>query len=208
MIKAVIFDVDGTLVDSFDANLKFYEDLMTRADYTPITREKYAEIIHLSRREMIRSFISPQTDEEMARVWTLGEIVAKDPPIHLLRMPEGATETIKTLSKEYLLGIASSGLCDTIYIAPELAALRDCFHTTVCFEDTINHKPDPEPLLLAAKHIGVSPGEAVYIGDTLSDLKAARAAGMKIIMYGKIPVADADGSVLSFTELTQLIPQL
>lgn len=204
MIKAVIFDVDGTLLDSFEANLKFYQDLMTQSGYGSITRGQYAQLTHLSRREMIRSFINPPSDEEMTRVWALGEIVADESPAGLLHMPKDAGETVKLLSEKYLLGIATSGLCDTVYKAPELSVLRHHFRATVCYEDTVNHKPNPEPLLLAAQRLGVSPDEAVYVGDTQSDLQAARSAGMRIIMYGKVPVADADGSASSFKELPTL----
>lgn len=200
MIKAVIFDVDGTLLDSFEANLKFYQDLMAQSGYGSITREQYREMIHLSRREMIRALIHP-TDEEMERVWALGEVLANEAPVGLLRMPEGAGETVKILSEKYFLGIVTSGLRDTVYKAPELSALRHFFRVTVCYEDTVRHKPDPEPLLFAAERLGVSPDEAVYVGDTPSDLQAARAAEMKIIMYGKNSNDDADASVSSFKEL-------
>ena len=207
MIKAVIFDVDGTLLDSFEANLKFYQDLMERSGYDSITREQYAEMMHLSRWEMIHTLIRP-SDEEMDRVWALGETLASDVSPDTLHIPEGAGEVVRILSEKYLLGIATSGLRDTVYKPPELSALRHLFRTTVCYEDTVNHKPDPEPLLLAARQMGVSPDEAVYIGDMPSDFQAARAAKMKIIMYRKSSVNGADGYVSSFQELSSHIVML
>ncbi|MEK7099215.1 MAG: HAD-IA family hydrolase [Patescibacteria group bacterium] len=203
----MIFDVDGTLLDSFEANLKFYQDLMSRSGYGTISRKTYATMMHLSRREMIRSFVGA-SEEEMGRVWTLSHVVASEMPIYLLRTPPGTAEIVKLLHKKYLLGIVTSGLCDTIYKPPELAALRPFFQTTVSYEDTASHKPDPEPLLLAARHLGISPKEAVYIGDMPSDLAAARAAHMKIIIYGKNPIEEADGYISSFHELPERIAML
>ena len=78
----------------------------------------------------------------------------------------------------------------------------------VAYEDTENHKPHPEPLLLAAKSLNVSPEECVYIGDVENDLIAGRAAGMKVIIYAKEAILGADAQTASFKELPQLIQKL
>ena len=59
---------------------------------------------------------------------------------------------------------------------PHLFALLD---TVVVADDTANHRPHPEPLLLAASRVGVLPENSCYVGDTVHDMQAARAAGMK-----------------------------
>lgn len=72
----------------------------------------------------------------------------------------------------------------------------------------MRHKPDPEPLLLAAQKLGVKPEETVYIGDVENDLKAAHAAGMKVILYSKDKPEDADAYATSFEKLPSIIGAL
>jgi phosphoglycolate phosphatase len=57
------------------------------------------------------------------------------------------------------------------------------FHVVVTREDTKNHKPDAEPLLLACKKLKIKPEEAVYVGDSVIDYKTAKNAGMKFIGF-------------------------
>lgn len=208
MVKAVIFDIDGTLLDSFEANLKFFQDLMARAGYAPLTREQYSRMYHLNMRDVIRTLTAPSSEDEITRIGELGRSREVEYSLELLRMPEHAEETIKALDEKYLLGIATSRLRDNVYEVPELAALRQYFRATVGYEDTLNHKPDPEPLVLAARQLGVEPRESVYVGDAETDVQAARAAGMKIIVYSKNPAAGADAATDSFVQLPELIASL
>lgn len=208
MIKAVIFDVDGTLLDSFEANLKFFQGLMAAAGHPGLTREQYSSLYHINMRDVIRTLLASAPEDEITRIWDLGRSRAVEYPLALVRMSANAGETIRTLSKTYSLGIATSRLRDNIYEVPELAALRTCFGATVAYEDTAGHKPDPAPLLLAAERLGIAPEDSVYVGDAATDLQASRAAGMKMILYSQHPVAGADASTCSFKELPALIAAL
>jgi pyrophosphatase PpaX len=205
MIKAVIFDVDGTLLDSFEANLMFFRDVMARAGYAPLTREQYASLYHLNMRAVIEILLPGASKNEIERVWELGRSRAVAYPLERVRMHAGAVEAIKILSKRYALGIATSRLRENIYEVPELAAPRRYFQATVAYEDTAEHKPDPAPLLLAAQRLGVASAEAAYVGDAETDLAAARAAGMKMILYGKNSIAGADAATDSFANLPEII---
>ena len=112
------------------------------------------------------------------------------------------------MSKDYLLGIVTSRVKEGIYEVPQLARLQNYFHVTISYQDTINHKPDPEPLLLAAQRLATIPSECVYIGDVENDVKAARAAGMKAVVYSKIKYDGADAWTPIFTALPDLIKDL
>ncbi len=208
MIKAVIFDVDGTLLDSFEANLKFFQDLMAAAGYAMLTREQYQVMYHMNMRAVIEMLLQFVSQDEIERVWKLGRSRAVAYPLQLVHMSEGTAETIEILSERYLLGIATSRLKENVYEVSELAALRRYFRVTIGYEDTLEHKPDPAPLLLAAWRLGVSPEESVYVGDAPTDLQAARAAGMKMILYSKHPVAGADAATDSFVRLPEFLVSL
>lgn len=208
MIKAVIFDIDGVLLDSFEANLKFFQNVMIHFGYHPPTREEFPPIFHLTMRDAIKKLTGLSSEEEIKKIWEAGKSREIDYPLALLKIPENAAATIEALTHQYLLGIVTSRVKESVYKAPKLAELQKYFQVVVSYEDTVRHKPDPEPLLLAAQKLEVKPEETVYIGDVENDAKAAHAAGMKVILYSKDKPGDADAYATSFEKLPNIIAAL
>ncbi len=122
-------------------------------------------------------------------------------------MTEGAPEVIRELSKRYALAVVTSRI-KAYAFEPPLHALKSYFKAAIAYEDTENHKPHPEPLLLAASHLGVHPEECIYVGDAATDLAAARDAHMRYILYTKDAVDRADARTADFRELPELIRRL
>ncbi len=108
----------------------------------------------------------------------------------------------------YEVGIVTSRVRESVFEMPELAKLKNQFKVVVAHQDTMNHKPHPEPLLLAAQKLGIAPEECVYIGDTINDIVAAKAAGMKVIHYSKAISNDADAGTFVFSELLEIVGSL
>jgi HAD superfamily hydrolase (TIGR01549 family) len=208
MIKAVIFDIDGVLLDSFEANFKFFQDLMIKAGYQPPTREKMREIFHFSLLAAIKELSQSTDEEEIARINKMGASRNVSYDLSLLKMPAGAGEVIKKLHDQYPLGIVTSRIRTSVYEFPKLAGLKKYFSVVVSYEDTARHKPYPDPLLLAAEKLDAAPKDCVYIGDVANDIAAARAAGMKIIIYSAKEFIEADAFTPSFKELSGLIASL
>jgi len=208
MIKAVIFDIDGVLLDSFEANLKFYQDLMVKAGYRPPTRGEFPSLFHLSMMDSIKAITGSTSNKEIERIWEMGKSRKVKYPIELLKMPERAESVIETLSKDYILGIVTNRIKEGVYEVPELAKLEKYFKSVVSYQDTINHKPHPEPLLVAAQRLNISPSEAVYIGDVENDIIAGKAAGMKVIIYSQNQFAAADACISEFIKLPEKIRSL
>jgi len=208
MIKAVIFDIDGVLLDSFEANLKFYQNLMTKSGYSIPSREDYLQLFHLSLMDVIKKITKSSSETEINRIFELGKshkmLHATEPP----PMTKNAEKVVDILSKKYLLGIVTSRIKEGVYESPELAKLQRYFKVVVSYQDTTNHKPHPEPLLLAVKELEVKSEECVYIGDVENDIKAGKAAGMKTILYSKNMVAGADYCTTSFEDLPSIINNL
>jgi beta-phosphoglucomutase-like phosphatase (HAD superfamily) len=65
MIKAVLFDVDGVLIDSFEANLKFFQRLISKAGYTPPTREEYQVAFSMNLRSAIKRSSNPRLKKKL-----------------------------------------------------------------------------------------------------------------------------------------------
>ncbi len=208
MIKAVIFDIDGVLLDSFEANFKFFQELLTEAGYNTPSREEFAPIFHLTMFDVIKILTKSTSEKEIKRIWEMGRGNKINHHMGLLEIPKKAEATIRSLSKNYILGIATSRIREGIYRIPQLIKLKKYFKVAVSYQDTANHKPHPEPLLFAAKKLGVKPKECVYIGDVENDFKAAKAAKMKVIIYSKIQFDRADAYTSSFNKLPELIVAL
>lgn len=208
MIKAVIFDVDGVLLDSFGANLKFFQDLMVKTGYTPPTREEFPQFFHLSMMDAVKALTKSKSEEEIKKVWEIGHSRQVPYDVNLLSMPVGLGKTIESLSNKYRLGIVTSRIKESVYESPRLAALKSFFKVVVSYQDTENHKPHPDPLFLAAKKLNVKPEECVYIGDVENDIKAAHSAGMKVIIYSKNHLHEADACTDKFIALPQLVLNL
>ena len=205
-IKAVLFDVDGVLINSFDANLKFYQSLLVTAGYNPPTQEIYSPIFGKSRKEVITA-LTGSSSEETDKIFQLG-IEKVFYPIDLVKMQPGAEDIIRKLGEKYKLGIVTSRLRANIDEIPDLQALEKYFQTIICFDDTTKHKPDPEPLSVACKNLGINPNEAVYVGDQETDIIAGKAAGMVTIFYGENPTGEANLHIASLVEIPNLVSQL
>lgn len=208
MIKAVIFDVDGVLIDSFEANLKFFQGLMSANGYRPPTREEFPKLFHMNMHDVIKKMTQLENEKEIDRIWEMGRGRAIPYDLDLLKNPEGLEEVVKKLANKFLLGIVTSRIRESIYESPRLAKLQDYFEVEVSYQDTENHKPHPEPLFFAAQRLKAKPEECVYIGDVENDIKAAKAAGMKIIIYSKNEFEQADASTSSFRDLPKIINEL
>jgi len=203
MIKAIIFDVDGVLLDSFEANLEFFQNLMKMADYHPPTKNEYIPLFHRTFHDAVQILTKIDDEKEIKRVCDLIDVVEAIPQV----ITEGAPEVVKGLSKKYSLGVVTNRIKAYAY-EPPLNILEPFFKATVVYEDTKNHKPHPEPLLLAASQLRVRPEECVYVGDVESDFMAARAAGMKFVLYAEKRINGVDANTSDFKEITKLIETL
>lgn len=208
MIKAVIFDVDGTLIDSFEANFRFFRDLMTQSGYAAPAREDYASIFHRPMMDIIKLFSKSSSKEEIERIYKIGMGRDIGYDLSLLKMPDQAEATLEKLSQDYMIGIVTGRVRQSVFEAPDLEKLKKYFKVAVAYQDTENHKPHPEPLLLAARKLGIKPEECVYVGDVENDMIAAKAAHMKAILYSlysKAVSPSADASTSVFHDLPKIV---
>jgi pyrophosphatase PpaX len=86
------------------------------------------------------------------------------------------------------LGVVTAKRRATVELAFARVPIAHLFDTVVGGDETEKHKPDPEPLLLAARRLGIDPATAAYVGDSPFDIRAAKAAGMfaVAVTWGRI----------------------
>lgn len=204
-MKAIIFDVDGVLIDSFEGNFDFFQRLMKKNGYPIPTREIYRDVFHLPMKETIRELTGSIDEEEIERLWIMGvekKVVSFN--TELVKLSSGVQETLEKLSLKYTLAIVTSRTRQSFSSLPQLVSLFDYFKIIIAYQDTEHHKPDPEPLLLACEKLGVTPDEVVYVGDSFTDVEAAHRAGIKVIAFPQ-PLEGAHGHVTFFPDLLDTI---
>jgi HAD superfamily hydrolase (TIGR01549 family) len=181
MIKAVIFDIDGVLVDSFDANVKFFSEIFSKAGYVPPTREQYRHMFHISMYDLIRLIAKNPDEKEMARIVKIAKSVQF--PVEEMIVTQESSGVIINLARKYKLGIVTGRLQIGVEEYLELSGMREHFDALVHYEHYDNPKPHPEPLLVALEKLEVSADEAVYVGDQITDKQSAEAAGLPFILF-------------------------
>lgn len=185
--QMILIDVDGTLVDSVP-DLAFCVDEMMRQ----LGREPWGEarvrdwvgngVERLVRRALIGQLNGEPDDAEFARAYPIFlDLYAENTSRRSVLYP-GVREGLDYLrAAGYQLGcVTNKAEQFTLPLLKDLG-IRDYFAIVVS-GDTLEHrKPHPAPLLHAAEFFNVEPGQALMVGDSISDVKAARAAGFKIV---------------------------
>ena len=206
MIKAVLFDIDGVLLDSKDANIEFLKNLLRESGYKIPSKKEILKVFNLTMWDAIKFLTKERSERKIREVWKLGCKLRY--PIEKLKLPKHLKEVIESLSCKYKLGIVTSRIRKGAQQFFQVSGMQKYFDVVVSFEDYSRPKPNPEPLLIATKKLKVKPEEAIYVGDSETDVKAAKAAGMKVIIYSKKCLKDADSCVNSFKKIPFAIEKI
>ena len=213
-IEAVVFDLDGVLVDSDHIWHEVREGLArerggrwterSEPDMSGMSSLEWSRYLH----EVVGLPESPQelNDEVVRRmVARYGE----DPPFI-----GGATKAVEELAQTFPLAVASSsnrGLIESVIAAGGIAT---CFAALVSSEEVSRGKPAPDVFLEAARRLGVDPSHCAAIEDSTNGLRAAHAAGMRVIAIPNRRYPPADDAVVladvvlgSVDELTTAVVQ-
>ena len=204
MLKAVLFDIDGTIVDSKEANIAFCQQIFQAAGYTPPEPERVSSLFHLPMTQLIEALATHLSAQEVQKLVALRKNVSY--PVNLQKIPLHSKKILQSLSSMYKLAIVTSRSQQGAKNYFSSAKSQDFFSTIVAIDDVQNPKPHPEPLLLATQRLGVDVREAVYIGDTHVDVAAAKAAKMKVILRSTVPGADA--YFTSFLQLPEILSKI
>lgn len=187
MKPLVLFDLDGTLVDTTDLILQSFAH--TFDVHLPGRLPSRADLIATFGRSL------PAALEEMAALngaadpRRLGDEMLSTyrefQRLHhdtLIRPFDGIAEMLSSLhARGHRLGVVTSKMQHFARRGMRLFDLERFFDVAVFHDDVTRHKPEPEPLLEAARRAGIAPEGAVYIGDSTHDVVAGRAAGMTTV---------------------------
>jgi HAD superfamily hydrolase (TIGR01509 family) len=200
-IAAVIFDLDGVLVDSEHVWDEVREELArerggrwhdrAQADMMGMSSIEWSRYMH----DVIGLADSPEEiDAEVVR--RMRARYAEELPL-----VEGGVEAVRRLAADFRLGLASSSnrpIIDTVLDAAGIALL---FEAVVSSEEVARGKPAPDVYLETARRLGVEPERCVAIEDSANGIRSAHAAGMRVIAIPNRRYPPPDG-VLALTNVT------
>lgn len=177
-MDAVIFDWDGTLVDTLPAIFRANIDVLARFD-VPFDEARYREAYVPDWRLMYRRLGVLEADLESAGSHWLSLYRASAPP----RPIRGARGALRRLSKAgFAMGLVTAGHRELVEAQLDHLGLGAVLPVRVCGDDPIPAKPDPEPLHRALAALGAgAPARATYVGDAPDDMRMARAVGARAI---------------------------
>jgi HAD superfamily hydrolase (TIGR01509 family) len=208
-IAAVVFDLDGVLVDSEavwdDVRRRFTEENGGRWHEAAQRDMMGMSSVEWSR--YVRDRLGVDMDPE--RISTAVSDRVADLYRERLPLLPGAVEAVRSLASEWPLAVASSSNRHVIDLVVEVAGLKKEFRATVSSEEVGSGKPAPDVYLEAARQLEVEPASCAAIEDSTNGIRSARAAGMAVIA---VPNHDfppepgaldlADRVLDSLTELT------
>lgn len=182
--RAVLFDWDGTLLNSYEADLRAYLSMFHALDINWTERE-LAQHYSPNWLRVYRAASLPRSKwSEADRLWTRAYKL-ENPPLLA-----GARRVVRLLAQKFDLGIVTSGNRPRVRRQLRELQLASYFSACICSEDASKRKPHPAPLQLALKRLRRAPEQCVYVGDTAEDIEMARSAGVRAIgVLGPFPTA-------------------
>jgi len=181
----VLFDLDGTVVDSGGIILASMRHATREVLGRDFGDAELMQAVGGPGLEAQMEVFAPERVDELVRVYR-----AHNEPLHdELEACVGMEDVLLRLHEQgHRLGVVTAKRRSTVELAFARVPIAHLFETVVGGDETQKHKPDPEPLLLAAERMNARPDETAYVGDSPFDIRAAKAAGMHAIAvtWGRI----------------------
>ncbi len=174
---AILFDLDGTLIDSIGLLVASMEFAFGDREHRPPV-EQWTAAIGTPLDGMLRRWARDDADVQSLRA-RYREFQLANHDAMTSAYP-GAVEMVRALHAEgHLLAVVTSKLAVGARRSLAFIGIEECFTAVVGIESTERHKPDPEPVLHALERIGgVLPAQALFVGDSTHDVHAGNAAGV------------------------------
>ena len=178
----VLFDLDGTLIDSGPIILASMQHATRTVLGRDIAYEELAATVGGQGLVSQMQSLDPERVDELLEAYR-----AHNDPLHdTLEAFDGVLALLPRLRDEgRRLGIVTAKRHRTVALAfDRFPQLDEHFDVVIAYEDTERHKPDPDPVLAGVAHFGADPSQAAYVGDSPFDIRSAKAAGVFAVAVG------------------------
>lgn len=197
-MKAVLFDLDGVLVESIDVWLSAFNETLKEFGRATITKE-----------EFLKRHWGKSTVENFRELGLGRQAVEKCWQKYLQKLSEikvfpATHKVLEEIRKKYKVALVTNTPREGVVRLLRTAGIENMFDVVTTGDDVKEGKPSPEIVYLACEKLGIKPSEAVLVGDTMADVLAGKAAGCKVVGV-KI---HADYTVSDISELTKVLEKI
>jgi phosphoglycolate phosphatase len=203
-VRAVLIDLDGTLIDSVQDLTAAANAMLAEFDHAPLSVDTVRSYVGRGIANLVQRCFGDEPAAEGALA-AFRRHYAQSNGLQAQVYP-GVVDGLQAMRA---LGLPLACVTNkaATFVPPLLAAtgLAGFFDFLVCGDSVARVKPDPLPLLHACAHFGVNAAEAVMIGDSMNDVRAARAAGCAVIC---VPYGYSEGRALQPTDCDAIVPSL
>ena len=201
----VIFDMDGVLVDSYDAHLESWRRLAAELRQS-LTDDQIGSTFGRTSRDIIRLLFAVHDDASIKRLDARKESLYRDLVRGKVPAMPGAVEFVKSCHAAGMkLAVGSSGPAENVQLVCHELEIGSLLNAVVTGDDITHGKPDPEVFLTAAARLGLKPQKCVVIEDAPVGVEAARRAGMRCVgligTYSRETLSAASLVIAAFSEL-------
>lgn len=209
-LEAVVFDVNGVLVDSMELHVSLTRELLAEvgAELSDAQLAEYRGLAAADLFEAVRSDADADFDAAALAQRKLDAFAAAVDDIPVM---DGAAETVRTLAERYTIGVASNDQRRAVDAVLNRLGITDVVSAVVTIDDVPVGKPDPEVYRVAAARLAVEPTAAVAVDDSAVGVAAARAAGLRVVGFRDTeeePLSSADTIVDRLEELPAVLQRL
>lgn len=209
-VEAVVFDLNGVLIDSMAVHRDLIGDLLDEAGVN-LTEEEVAEYMGRGAEDFFR-VVAEETSADFDAD-ALAERKRRTFPDHVDTIPlmDGAAVVVQSLAEQYAIAVASNDQRRSVDTVLQRLDVDDVIDVVVTIEDVETGKPDPEVYRTAVERLAVDPGKAVAVDDTPVGVEAARRAGLRAVGFRRsedVCLRGATTTVDSMAELEDAITGL
>ena len=202
-LQLVVFDCDGVMFDSKNANRMYYNHILDVFGHSPMTEEE-VDYVHIhnvmdSVRHILRNY-----PEDLSKAEKYREDLDYQPFLQHMNMEKDLVEFLQFLQPDYKMAI-STNRTTTMKNILQIFGLAPYFGKVVTTFDVERPKPHPDALIAILNHYRLEADQAIYIGDSIIDRQHANSVGMDLIAF-KNSNLDAEYHVNSFMEILKLPP--
>lgn len=178
--RQIVFDIDGTLLDTEYAVLHSLQDTVRLIQNREIPLPALSFALGIPGEDALKQLSITDT-ETAQKIWDCQMSAYQD----TIRIFDGMADVLSALAdRKYLCGIVTSKTWEEYRHDFIPFDIHQYFSTTICADDTSLHKPDPEPLFRYMEVSGASAGQLLYIGDSIYDSQCAAEAGVEFALAG------------------------
>ncbi len=209
MLRAIVFDFDGIIVDAEPVHLRAFQEVLDRNGIFLSEEEYYERYLALDDRTLFSNVLRDRNidfddsaiEDLMQKKSEAYEKLIEDE----IKIFPGVIDFVDSVYKKYLLGIGSGALRHEIEYILDYVGIKDRFIVIVSAEDVEKCKPDPEVFVKALQKINkklpkgskpIDPSECLVIEDSFAGIRAAKSAGMRTLAitnsYGRFKLSEAD----------------